>query len=130
MNHRPYPAAMNQDTTIRGILADAIRNCPKKRLQIAEEMTASLGIKITEAMLNAYTSDAHNRYRWPLAWTCAFCQVTGDNRLVTVVGECLGLMVCSEDERLLLELGREYLRRKEADQKVSDLEARITRRPK
>lgn len=119
---------MTQDLVIRATLAESIKRCPKKRAQIAEEMTAAVGTRISEAMLNAYTSASHDRYRWPLAWTCEFCKITGSNRLIEVLAECMGVMVCNEEDRLLLELGREYLRRKEADQKVSELEAQITRR--
>jgi hypothetical protein len=116
---------MNQDAIIRGLLAEAIKNCPKKRSQIADELTTSVGVKISEAMLNAYTSDSHNRYRWPLAWTCAFCQVTGDNRLVAVVALCLGLSLHGDEERLLLELGREYLAHKKSTEKIAAIERRI-----
>jgi hypothetical protein len=125
MDIRTYPAGMNQDAIIRGLLAEAIKNCPKKRSQIADELTTSVGVKISEAMLNAYTSDSHNRYRWPLAWTCAFCQVTGDNRLVAVVALCLGLSLHGDEERLLLELGREYLAHKKSTEKIAAIERRI-----
>lgn len=120
-----YPAGMNQDSVVRALLTDAIKKSPKKRQQIAEELTVALGVRITEAMLNAYTSATHDRYRWPLAWTCAFSKITGDTRLVTALGECLGLMVCDEQERLLLELGRQYLQQKQATDRISDLEKKL-----
>jgi hypothetical protein len=67
------------DSALRKLITDAIRRSPKKRLQIAEELTAILGIRITENMLNDFTSENKRGVRFPLLFSAALCEVLGDD---------------------------------------------------
>jgi hypothetical protein len=84
-------SAMNKtDHRLRRIITDAIRQCPKKRQQIAEEMERFLELparSITVNMLNDFSSDGAKKTRFPAAFVDAFCSVVGDSRLK---GEILG----------------------------------------
>jgi hypothetical protein len=69
------------DAEMRQLITDMIKRCPKKRDQIAAEMSALLRHRITVHMLNAFTSDSRKWSRFPAAWLQAFSEVVSDDRL-------------------------------------------------
>jgi hypothetical protein len=69
------------DVALRKLIADIIRKSPKKRQQIAEELSIRVGRRITVHMLNTYTSDSHKTSHFPAAWLPAFSEIMGDDRL-------------------------------------------------
>jgi hypothetical protein len=66
---------------MRQLITDIIKRCPKKRGQIAAEMSTLVRHRITVHMLNAFTSDSRKWSRFPAAWLQAFSEVVGDDRL-------------------------------------------------
>jgi hypothetical protein len=76
-------------------------------------------------MLNNYSSEAMQPYRFPAAWDRAFCRVTSENKLLTCRAERAGFFVISAEEQDILELGRQYLIRKRADEQAQLLEKRL-----
>jgi hypothetical protein len=110
---------------VREIITSSIKKSPKSRQLVAEEMSSLLGRKVTLPMLNAFTSDANEKHRWPLAWTRAFCHVTSDWTLLRAVVERAGFYVADQRDIQLLELGRQYLAKKTADKAMADLEQRL-----
>lgn len=113
---------------VRAIVTEAIKNCGKSRDIIAEEMSRLSGDRITVRMLNSYTSTAAEQHRWPAQYTRAFCYVVEDWRLLRCITERCGFHLISEEETELLELGRQYLKRKSADERIALLEAKLQRR--
>lgn len=69
------------DASMRQLMTDIIRRCPKKREQIAEELSCLVRHRITVNMLNAFTSDSNKWSRFPAVWLKAFSEVVGDDRL-------------------------------------------------
>ena len=55
----------------------------------------------------------------------AFCRATGDDRLLACRVEMAGMQVIDSEEADVLELGRQYLIRKHADEQIALLEARL-----
>lgn len=88
-------------------------------------MSTLMGTAVTKRALDSYTSEAADQNRFPLQYTRAFCHATGDWRLLHCVAERSGLRVIDETGQHLLELGREYLREKDAAEKKAALEARL-----
>lgn len=121
----PLPGSMNDAALIRSIVADAIRKSSKSRAQIAEEMTYLVGREITERMLNGFTADSRDDYRWPAELDRAFCEATGDDRLLRCRVELAGYRVISQQEAEILELGRQYLMRQRAADNLAALEKRL-----
>jgi hypothetical protein len=113
---------------VRSILVEAIRACDKSRAQIAEEMSFLVGREITERMLNGFTAESKDDYRFPSELERAFCTVTGDNRLLISKVERHGLYVIDANEKDLLELGRAYAQRTNADERIELLQRRISER--
>jgi hypothetical protein len=124
-NDQPMPGSMSDATLVRSLIAEVIRKSSKSRAQIAEEMSYLVGREITERMLNGFTADSRDDYRWPGELDRAFCFVTGDDRLLRCRVELSGYVVITNDEFELLELGRQYLIRQRAANKVELLERRL-----
>lgn len=90
---------------IRTILAESIRRCPKTREQIVEELSALLGHRITWHMLNNYTAESKQTFRWPAAWDRAFCQVVSNWDLVRQRFARSGFTLITQRQLKVLRLG-------------------------
>ena len=124
----PIPGSLNDESIVRGIVTNAIKNCTKSREIIAEEMSELVGDRITVRMLNSYTSEAAEQHRWPAQYTRAFCHVVENWLLLRCITERSGFHLISDEEIELLDLGRQYLKRKAADERITILEAKLHRR--
>ncbi len=109
---------------IRGVLIQSIKRSGKSRAAIAEEMEYLLARTVTDAMLNAFTADREDR-RWPAEFDRAFCKATGDNSLLACRAEMAGLHVINDEEKDLMELGRQFLLRSQADEQIALLQRRL-----
>jgi hypothetical protein len=69
------------DRELRRIIAEAIHRSSKKRLQIAEELTAMLHMRITENMLNDFTSLNKRNVRFPLLFSAPLCEILNDDSI-------------------------------------------------
>lgn len=118
----PSPGSMNDDGLIREIVTATIKNNPKSRQQIAEEMSRLIGSAVTERMLNSYTSEAAEQHRWPMQFTRAFCYVVQDWSLLRCIVERSNFYMITAAEAELLALGREYLKQKRASERIEALE--------
>ncbi|MHB1673794.1 MAG: hypothetical protein ACYCSP_06035 [Acidobacteriaceae bacterium] len=119
------PENLDDDAAIRHALSSTIRACSRSREQIADEMTKLLATRVTEKMLNSYTGESNQPYRFPAAWVRAFCRATGDDTLLVCCVHLAGLFVITPAERELLELGRSVVARKEIDAKIAMLGKRM-----
>lgn len=118
----PVPGSMNDELMVRSVLTASIKHSGKSREQIADEMSELLGITVTARMITAFTAESKELHRWPGAWDRAFCYVTGDKRLLLCRVQADGLRVITQEEEKLLDLGRQYLRRKQAEKSISAIE--------
>jgi hypothetical protein len=124
-NQPPLPGSLNDESIVRGIVTETIRKSTKSREEIAEQMSALCGDHITVRMLNSYTSEAAEQHRWPAQYTRAFCQVLENWELLRCITERSGFHLINDDQAQLLELGRQFLIRKRADEQIALLEARL-----
>src|ERR1039458_9770138 len=69
------------DSPLRKLLADAIKHSKKKRPEIACEMSSRLGVRVTQSMLDDFTSRSHHAARFPAAFVRIFCEVVGSRSL-------------------------------------------------
>lgn len=110
---------------IRAALCESIRTSGKSRAQIAEEMTALAGRKVSERMLNGYTAESQEDYLFPADLTRSFCAATENYALLDCLADMQGLVVIHPDEAELLELGRAFLQREQADEEMAKLQRRL-----
>jgi hypothetical protein len=105
------PGSLDLETAVRCAVTEAIKRSPKKRLQVAEEMTALVGRPITERMIDAYCADSHEQHRFPLAWLPALCRVTGNFIAAEPVIRALGANIISAEQMKRLQFGEIALQR-------------------
>ena len=119
------PGSLNDDLMVREIVTDAIKRSNKSREQIAEDMSRLLAIPVTARMISSFTAESKELHRWPGAWDRAFCAAVGDDTSLKCRVEAAGYKLISGEEIQLLELGRQYLRRKRANEEAEMLERRL-----
>lgn len=117
----------DDDALVCGLVTDAIKASGLSRIQIAERISDLVGQRVTASMLYDYSAESKSKHRFPLSFARAFCQVTGDARLLGFLVERSGLQLITADEQQLLELGRQYLIEKRAAEKRSAIEQQLTR---
>jgi hypothetical protein len=122
------PGSLNDAKLVREILAEAIRKCGKSRAQLADDMSELTGSEVTVRRLNAFTAKSREDWPFPLELARAFCVATGDFTLLFSPIELSGFRVISAEEGDVLDLGRQFLKRKAADERMSLLEAKLHRR--
>lgn len=122
--------SLNDELMVRTVLTGSIKRSGKTRETIADEMTALLGVTVTARMITAFTSESKELHRWPAAWDRAFCFAVRDTTLLTCRAELAGLRMITPEEQAILELGRAYLQRTEADDQMSTLKSSLLRRPR
>ena len=110
--------SLDLDHALRVLLAETIKTCPKKRQQVAEELSALVGRSISEAMLNSYTADSKEAHRFPAAWIPAFCVVTGDSRLIEIIASRCGMTLVSERGLRLIEFAEAILEKERGERKA------------
>lgn len=78
---RPFMDKNTKETALRNLLSRIIRQCPKNRTQIAEELTALTGRRVTVHMLNDFTAESKKGSRFPASLVTPFCEVVGSDEL-------------------------------------------------
>ena len=101
----------NDAQSVRTLLVQTIKRCPKSRAAIASEMESLLGRTFTEKMLNAFTAVSREDRRWPAEFDRAFCQVTNDYSLLATRVERAGFRMIGPEEERLIEIGRAFVAR-------------------
>lgn len=92
---------------IRGRIAaavkHAIKSAPKSRETIADEMTDLTGERITASQINNWTADSHP-HDMPGRFYAAFCLATGDNELIRLQAEAVGIYTLPGPDALRAEI--------------------------
>jgi hypothetical protein len=122
------PGSYDDTAVIRGVLLESMKRSGLTRAAIADEMSFLLGRQVTEKMLNAFSAESRGDRRWPAEFDRAFCKATGDNTLLTCRVKLAKLHVIDEHQMDILELGRAFLRRSQADEKIALLQRRLAGR--
>lgn len=110
-----FPGALDIDTSVRALVADAIRRSSKSREQIADDMSYLTGRSVTKTMLDCYTAES-KEHRFPVVFLPAFCKSTGDCRLLDLLSQHLGLSMITPRESQLLDVARALENKRRADE--------------
>lgn len=127
-NPELLPGSFNDDAVIRGLLADAIKKSDHSRDEIAERMSFLLAISVSADMLNNFTANGKVTHRFPMAWIRAFCESTGDWRLLQYVGQQSGFMLLSKSDADVVTLGEQVIERERAESEVKRIAHNIIER--
>jgi hypothetical protein len=116
-----YPPDQVRAATLHGrisrAVAQTLRDCGLPRAEVCARMEAFLGARVSQAMLDAYASQAREEHAISAVRLAALAHATGDARLLDVLAESLGLAVIPRRLLPLIELAEvheqaEALRRK------------------
>lgn len=89
-----------------GTLSQAISECQDSRAVIAARMSDLTGEPISEAMLNAWTAQSHDRHRFPFEFAAAFEVATSSTRLQGLLAHKRGSLVLIGKQALDAQLGK------------------------
>lgn len=115
---------LNISARIDAAIRTAIRNAPKSRETIAEDMTKLLGVEITDDKLYNWTAVSHP-HRMPGEYYAAFCVATGDNELLRIQAEAAGLFTLKSPDALRADVMKDIEHKRELDKKIKAKEALI-----
>jgi hypothetical protein len=121
----PEKGSLNDDALVREAITVSIKRCQLSREQIADRMSYLLGVNVTARMIASFTAKSKELHRWPGAWDRAFCRAVNDDALLQCRAEAAGYKLIRGEEIQLFELGRQYLRRKRADEQTEMLERQL-----
>ncbi|MFZ2948937.1 MAG: hypothetical protein WA003_05580 [Desulfuromonadaceae bacterium] len=120
------PGRLNISARLNAAIKQAIRQAPKSRETMADEMTELLGIEITVGMVNNWTAISHP-HRMPAEYIPAFCIVTNSNDSITILNEATGVFTVNGADALRADIRKEEealkARQREIRKKVALLEA-------
>jgi hypothetical protein len=117
--------SFNDQYLVREVITAAMKRSGKSRAQLADEMSFLVGTVVTERMLNAFAAESREDCKFPLQYARALAEVTGDIRVLICFVEKAGLLVITEEEGKLLELGRQILAEKKAQAEIARLKSEI-----
>lgn len=120
------PGKHNISVRLNASIRQNLRQAPKSRETIADEMTAMLGEIVTVAMLNNWTASSHS-HRMPAEVLHVFCIVTGSNEPISIMAEAAGVFTVNGPDALRADIRKEEealkARQREIRKKVALLEA-------
>lgn len=121
------PGSLDLDEAVARSLRVAFREGSKSREAIAEEMSRLMGRPVTVRMLDNFTAESHPRHRFPAAWLPAFCIAAADTEcgVIRLLIEAAGYHMIGDKEAMLIEFARATLAKKEATEKIEELETEL-----
>lgn len=81
----------------------AIKQAPKSRETIADQMTELSGTEVSVAMINNWTAESHP-HRMPAELLPAFCAATGSTQPLRIMAEVSGLFTLPGPDALRAEI--------------------------
>lgn len=113
----PQPGSLDLGDTVARTLSEAIKGAPASRAAIASRMSELTGTRISTHMLDAWTSTAHHRHRFPAAWVPAFELATASRGCLSVLADARGALVLYGAEAIDAQLGQIRRARRELYQR-------------
>ncbi|MDA8428903.1 MAG: hypothetical protein M0T70_06565 [Geobacteraceae bacterium] len=114
------PGRLNLTPQINAAIKGAIKNAPKSRETIADEMTDLTGERITVTMINNWTADSHP-HDMPRRFYAAFCVASGDIELIRIQAEAAGVFTLPGPDALRAEIQK-------LDEQTKELQAEKKKR--
>jgi len=121
------PGSLNLSHIIPNLLAEAIRESPHDRFEIAARMSRAAGCEVTKAMLDAWTSTARRAWRFPLEFLPAFEAATCTHIVSQFMAERCGGRMLYGREVLEAQLGRFEMLKMKADREYKRIREALKR---
>lgn len=116
------PGRLYCSVKLRAAVVAAIKDAPKSRETIADEMSEMTGTAITIHSLNSWTAESHP-HRMPAELIPAFCQATGSIEPIRILAETAGVYTLPGEDALRSEVQklREQERRIASERRKREL---------
>ena len=102
----------------------AIKQAPKSRETLADEMTELLGVEVSVHMINAWCADSHP-HRLPAEFLPALCSATGSTAPLRIMAEAAGLFALEGPDALRSEMQHKLEAKRVLDKEIRRTEALI-----
>lgn len=102
----------------------AIKQAPKSRETLADEMSDLTGADITVAMINNWTAESHP-HRIPAEYLPAFCTATGDHEALRILNETSGVFMVKGPDALRADVQKDLETKRDLDRRIRQKEALI-----
>ena len=112
---------MNFNMQLRHLLSDVLKACPKSRADVAAQMSVLTGDHITVHMLNAWTAESREGWRFALEYLPAFEVATETTAITAWIASLRGGKVLIGKEALDAEIGKLERARDDATRKIKQL---------
>lgn len=97
------PGRLNVSAALHAAIREAIKQAPKSREMIAEEMTALSGLQVSVHQVNNWTAESHP-HRMPAELLPAFCKATGSIEPLRLLAEAAGVFTLPGPDALRAEI--------------------------
>lgn len=125
---RAFPAEQVRGATLAARIARAVSvalgESKRARAAIAADMSAWLGERVTENMLNAYASPARDQHGISLPRFLALVHATNDRRLLEMLAEPMDWAVIERKHLPMIDLALARERKDEMDRTVDAIRRR------
>ena len=102
----PTPASLDTGKEIRHLLSSGLKQTTKSRFEVCARMSELTGHEISISMLNAWTAESRDAWRFPLEYAAAF-EVACETFCITeFLARKRGCKVYAGDEVRQAEIGR------------------------
>jgi hypothetical protein len=98
--------SLDIDQQLRAAVSEALKRCPLSRWQVAGRMSELTGHEITKTMLDSWTAESKEDHRFPAIFLPAFCEATGCNEPLKMMGKLVGMFILPGPEALRAEIRR------------------------
>lgn len=124
----PAPLAegsLNFAVQLRGLLSTILKQCPHSRYQVAARMSELLGADISKHMLDAWTAESREPWRFPLEYVPAFETACESHALTEWLAGLRGGQVLFGKDALMAEMGRLQRQADDTNRRMKALRARM-----
>ena len=103
---------------------NAVKQAPKSRETLADEMTDLAGTEITVNMINGWLAESHP-HRLPAEYLPALCAATGSTLPLRILAEASGLFTLDGPDALRADMQKDMEKKREIDKQIRRKEALI-----
>jgi len=124
--------SLDIDSKLRGWLAQALKDSPLDRDQVAAEMTRYLGLgdeeRITKAQVDAWTAMSKTAWRFPASYMLAFVATTNAHWLLDKMASLVGCRVLVGEEALIAQSLAAHAEARRALKRAAEIDRHLPQR--
>lgn len=118
------PGRLCISTRLTAAVKKAIKEAPKSRESVADEMSFLTGAEITVHMINSWVSESHP-HRLPAEFLPALCEATNCDEPIRIMTEARGMFSLAGPDALRSELQKKVEAKREIEREIRQGEALI-----